>query len=406
MAFAVAIAGLTAIPAWSQPRTPHLRPAQASDEGGLWGLSDKAEQQARQSAERNRDPALNAYVAGIVAKLAPEYNGDIRVYVMDRPFLNATMTPSGYTEVWSGLLLRAESEDQLAFVLGHEISHFAENHSIEAYRAMKSRAQATMALQLAVTVVAAGAAINTGSAQNSADIMRTASSVNDLLYLSQISAYFGFSRENEKQADALGFGRAVAAGYDPHAGATMWRRLVAETQASSFKKVRDQEARGSLFSTHPVSAERIAALDALASKASKATTVDRRAYRTMIRPHLPAWLKDDLRRRDPGESLALIERLSALGEDLGVLAFYRGEVHRQRRQNDDLVKARQAYAAATAEPDAPLSAWRALGDLAAQAGDKPAAQAAYQDYLARAPQASDRWLVESSLDALAEGTTL
>ena len=399
------VSAMVATAVAAEPRQPHLRPAQTTDEAGVWALSDKAEQQARQSAERNRDPALNAFIIGLVAKLSPEYQGDIRVYVMDRPFFNATMAPNGYTEVWSGLLLRAESEDQLAFVLGHEIGHFAENHSIEAQRAAKARAQGVLALQIAVSVVAMGAAVNSGSAQGASDIMQAAGSVNDLIYLSQISAFFSYSRENESQADELGFRRATKAGFDPAAGAAIWQAQVSETSASSFKKVRDQEARGSIFSTHPLSTDRIKALETLAAAAPKATAEDRKLYRAVIRPHLAAWLKDDLRRRDPGMSLALIDRLSALGEDTGVLAYYRGEVYRQRRNADDLAKAREAYAEAATQPDAPIATWRILGDLAAQAGDAPAARTAYETYLTRSPQASDRWLIEASLKKLTEGTS-
>ncbi|PVM92230.1 hypothetical protein DDF62_03510 [Caulobacter radicis] len=402
----LAAAVLAAAPAGAQPRAPHLRPADTSDEGGIWALSEKAELAARQSAERNRDPALNGYVTGVVAKLAPEYQGDIRVYVMDRPFFNAQMAPNGYGEVWSGLLLRVETEDELAFVLGHEVGHFSENHSIEAYRALKARLGATMAVQFAVAAVAMGAAVNAGSAQGASDIMRAAGALNDLLYLGQLAAYFGFSRENEVEADGLGFQRAVKAGYDPAAGAHLWRSLIAETGASSFKRVREQEARVSIFSTHPLSSDRVKALDDLAAKTpTKASAAaDRKAYRAAVRPHLAAWLKDDLRRRDYGQSLALIDRLSAQGEDLGVLTFYRAEAYRQRRGEGDLELARKAYAQAGAHADAPVAAWRTLGDLSLQAGDRPAAKTAYETYLARAPQAQDRWLVEASLKKLSEGS--
>lgn len=401
----LAAALVAAAPAGAQPRAPHLRPAETSDEGGLWALSEKAELAARQSSERNRDPALNAYIAGVVAKLAPDYQGDIRIYVMDRPFFNAQMAPNGYGEVWSGLLLRARSEDELAFVLGHEIGHFAENHSVEAQRTLKARLGATMALQFAVAAVAMGAAVNAGSAQGASDIMRSAGALNDLLYLGQLAAFFGYSRENENEADSLGFERAAAAGYDPAAGASLWRSLIAETEASSFKRVREQQARASIFSTHPLSADRVEALDALAAKApTKVVSRDRRAYRAAIRPHLAPWLKDDLRRRDYGQSLALIDQLSAEGEDLGLLAYYRAEAYRQRRGEGDLDRARKAYAEAGAHADAPPAAWRCLGDLAQQAGDRAAARTAYETYLARAPQAQDRWLVEASLKKLSEGS--
>ena len=54
---------------------------------------------------------------------------------------------NGYVEVWSGLLLRAQTEDKLAFVLGHEISHFARGHSIQQWRAQKTTANVVLALE-------------------------------------------------------------------------------------------------------------------------------------------------------------------------------------------------------------------------------------------------------------------
>ncbi|EJL34758.1 putative Zn-dependent protease [Caulobacter sp. AP07] len=404
-ALAVA-ATLLVAPAQAEPRAPNLRPAETTDEGGIWSVSDKTELKAKASAERNRDPALNAYVSGLACKLAAEYCGEIRVYVMDRPFLNASMAPNGYTEVWSGLLLRAQSEDELAFVLGHEIGHFVENHTLESWRATKSRAAGALALQVVVTVAAAGAAVNSGSYQGANDIMRAAGSINDIIYLGTVAAYFSYSRDNESEADALGFRRMAKAGYDPTAPAGIWRAQIAETEASSFKKVREQPARASIFNSHPLSIERVKALDTLAAGAPAGRAGDRKAYRAVIRPHLAAWLKDDLRRRDYGESLALIGRLEDLGEDQGVLAFYRGEAYRQRREGDDLVKAREAYVAAGAHADAPLATWRVVGDLALQAGDTAAAKTAYETYLVRAPAAQDRWLVEASLKKLSEGSAI
>ncbi len=397
---------LIAPPAWAGPRPANLRPDPNTDEGGLWQKVDKAELDARDSAELNPDPALNQQIKRVACKLAPEYCGEIRIYVMDRPFVNASMAPNGYMEVWSGLLLRAQSEDQLAFVLGHEISHFAENHSLASWRNMKSRGNAAMMLQMAVGAVAIGVAASSapaggaGGSQQTNDIMRAAGSINDLIYLGAVAGMFSYDRQEEFQADQLGLTRAAAAGYDPAAASEFWRRDMAETAASDFPKVRGQATRASVFATHPITAERVKALDDLAAAAPKGQAQDRKAYRAMIRPFLGVWLKDDLRRRDYGQTLYLLDRLGADGEDLGLLGFYRGECLRLRRGPTDLDQARAAYLAAAAYPDVPVALWRNLGDLQAQAGDKAAARTAYQTYLARATGANDRWLVEATLKKL------
>jgi len=131
--------------------------------------------------------------------------------------------------------------------------------------------------------------------------------------------------------------------------------------------------------------------------------VDR--YRAAIRPHLAAFLRNDLLRRDFGETLAIIDRLMADGGDAGVLGFYRGECFRLRRGAGDAEQATKAYEAATGATDAPAETWRELGDLYVRQHDASKARAAYRTYLERAPDAEDKWLVESQLKKLdqAEG---
>src|SRR5690349_23878182 len=82
------------------PAPSRARPAENTDEGGLWGASDRAEISARASGTIEHDPELTAYVRGVACRVAAQYCGDVRVYVMNRPFFNASMAPNGYMEVW------------------------------------------------------------------------------------------------------------------------------------------------------------------------------------------------------------------------------------------------------------------------------------------------------------------
>lgn len=388
-------------------RRPNLRPELTSVEAGLWGAADKAEAYLKSSADVNRDPGLNAYVRQVVCRIAEEYCNELRVYVLDRPTFNATAAPNGYLEVNSGLLLRARSEDELAYVLGHEISHFARNHSLAIWNHHKSTANMVLALQVGVTLGAAAAMYSTAAsgspnAGSTIDsISRSAQALNNLIYLQGIASYFAFSREQESEADRLGFGLATAAGYDKGGGPRLWGALVSETKASDFEKVRKSESRASMFNTHPLTAERIAALAALGGGAGRAVQSDAESrYRAVMRPHLQAWLRDDLRRRDFGQTLFVIGRLEASGQDLGLLSFFRGEALRQRRGDGDAAAALQAYRAAVAYPDAPAVAWRELGEAERKAGDRKAAAKAFETYLAKAPGAEDAWLVQASLKSV------
>ena len=128
--------------------TPGERPSEETDEAGLWSALDQAELSLQRSPLLIRDPALNAYVKKLVCDLAGEYCKDIRVYIIRRPYFNASMAPNGVMQVWTGALLRSENEAQIGFVLGHEIGHFLHQHSIKQWRRTKDIMNALSLLQL------------------------------------------------------------------------------------------------------------------------------------------------------------------------------------------------------------------------------------------------------------------
>lgn len=375
--------------AQAQVRAPGEAPQAETAEAGLWGLSEQAETQARRRGDRNTDEALNAYVSQLACRIAADHCGDVRVYVMDRPFLNASAAPNGYVEVWSGLLLRAETEDELAFVLGHEIGHFLEEHSFERLRRQKLVSNTLMVVSLGV-----GAA----GVYYQVDV----SAVIDAAYLSGISGLFAYNQSQEMQADQLGLEIANKVGFDASAGSSIWLNQRAETAASSFRRVRNAEAFGSAFQTHPLTETRVQALTDQGKALGMAGTTreDRVRYRAIIRPHLSAWIEDEHRHRDFGRLLHLLDRLGKDGEDLGLINYHKGEVYRRRREEGDEVLAVAAYRAAVAYADAPTAAFRELGGLEDRAGNKSAARDALNKYRELAPDADDLWIVEDQLARL------
>jgi beta-barrel assembly-enhancing protease len=381
---------LTPIPAPSR-----VRPAETTDEGGLWGLLDRAELEARASGRLIRDEALNAYVRDVMCRVADRECGDIRVYVMNQPYMNAFMAANGYSEVWSGLLLRAQDESELAYVLGHEVGHFSENHSIEHMRAIRFRMNAMLVVSVGVAVAGANAAAN--SPTNAQQILDATGQVIDAIHLATVASLFGFQREHEEEADEAGFARLVAAGYDPSAAPRIWRYKIAETAASDNPDVRRREARPSIFDTHPLTVNRANRLDRLAQERSGMSGSNPNRHRAAIRPFLSDWLRDDLRRRDFGSTLHLLDRLAAANQDLGVIEFYRAEVFRLRRADGDRERAAQHYRAAASHLDAPALVWRELGAIEEREGNREAALAHYRRYLELEPTAADRLLFEARI---------
>jgi Zn-dependent protease with chaperone function len=404
-------AGLAlAVAACMQPLAANAQvpppPGLETDAIGLWEQANTAEREAKASGALITDPALNAYLREVMCRVAAEQCGEIRLYVMDRPAFNALMAPNGYSEIWSGLLLRARDEAEVAFVLAHEATHYDEDHSIAMLRTVRGRAN--RALMAGMVIAVAGAAAAANSPNNAGNILDASSVLSDAVYLGTLASVFGFSRENEEAADREGFERSLAAGYDPRAGETLWQSLVAEVAASDYPAVRRSLARNSIFATHPVTAERIAALRAQAeAQGTSAGNREAARYRAAIRPFLIPWLRTDLRRRDFGQTMHLIARLREGGEDLGVLGYMEGEAYRLRRQDGDTARAQTAYSAAITHADAPAEAWRELGVLERRAGNISAARAHFSTYLARAPTAADAALIAEEVQALTarEGQT-
>ena len=88
---------------------PGQRPSPGSDEAGLWMQVERAEEALHTSGRVVTDPALTSYVRDVVCRVAGPLCQDIRVYVLQSPGFNASMAPNGAMQVWTGLLLRAET---------------------------------------------------------------------------------------------------------------------------------------------------------------------------------------------------------------------------------------------------------------------------------------------------------
>ena len=205
LGFAGLAASQDLAPAALPPR--FARPPAETDEGGLWALMDREEQRLRRSPFVVRDDRLTRYLEGVVCRLGADHCIDVRVHVVRNPLFNASMAPNGMMQVWSGLLLRMENEAQLAAVLGHELGHYLERHSVERLRDSRSRAAFA---QLMGVFGIAGTVAQWGI----------------------MAGMFSFTREQEARADRLGLGLMLRAGYDPAQAARVWDNLLGEIGAS------------------------------------------------------------------------------------------------------------------------------------------------------------------------------
>lgn len=380
---AFAAAGVLAMSACASsdiaPRDDLDRPDVASDEAGLWMVMDKAERDLQGSSVVVRDEALNAYLRNVTCRVVGETECEgVRVYIVEQPYFNANMAPNGMMQVWTGLLLRAENEAQLAFVLGHEFAHYHERHSLEQWRDINRASNASLFFSLGVALAGVPQAAVLGNATLTAQL-------------------YGFGRDKEREADELGFTDFVSAGYEPTQAAAIWDYLIAETEASDSRRRQRQIARSSIFSSHPLTAERVETLQAYAEGYPSGERGEG-ALAAATAPFLAQWLKDDLVLRDFGAHLHLIDHKIRTGRNLGLLHYRRGIALQARRDEGDLADALAEFEVSVIHPDAPPVAWRALGEAYRRAGRKAEAQAAFIMYLDLAPNAPDRLMVESYLD--------
>ncbi len=124
------------------------------------------------------------------------------VAVFDSKDVNAFALPGGKIGVYSGLLKVAATQDQLAAVVGHEVSHVLAGHSAERY-------SETVASQIGGVVVQATTGVN-------GDLVGMATQAFILL---------PFSRAHETEADLLGLDLMAAAGFDPRQSITLWQNM-------------------------------------------------------------------------------------------------------------------------------------------------------------------------------------
>lgn len=367
-----------AVLATTSSTRPGDRPVAGTDEAELWYAMERIELELRQSPLVSHDPALNAYARTVLCKVAQDYCRDLRLYIVDLPYFNASMAPNGAMIIWTGSLLRIQNEAQLALVLGHEFGHYRERHTLQQWRKLKR----SSAFLSTFGILASGAGL--GVAAMAANMAGMASMMK-------------FSRDKERDADRIGFAQLLAPGYDPFAGVELWNAMLREEQARDYGKPVP------VFSTHPQTRERRDDLMAAARTISNpGRELGVAPYRQATRPMLKHWLENELTRRMFSSSIQVISDLRKTGasEDAGLYTFFLGEAYRRRNKNGDSAQAATLYAVAISETGAPPDSWREHGLALREAGNRTAAAAALHHYLELSPNADDRAFIENYLAEL------
>jgi Zn-dependent protease with chaperone function len=156
--------------------------------------------------------------------------------LIDSPMVNATCAPGGRITFYSGIINKLNlTDDEIAAIMGHEIAHAVREHG---------RERVSQALAQNVFSNVALATAGPGSAK----------SIDAANQIMQYVLVLPNSRQNEKEADAIGLEIAARGGYDPRAAITLWEKMSKESKGKNPPE---------FLSTHPSNQNRIKELSAL-----------------------------------------------------------------------------------------------------------------------------------------------
>ncbi len=203
--------------------------------------------QMKSETPAEADPKINAYVKCVVSPLTKVVDADGKsrsweVVVFKSDQVNAFALPGGKIGVFTGIMKAAQTADQLAAVVGHEIGHVIARHGSE-------RVSQSLAAQGLLT--AGGLVAGTESKRNQI-----------ILGLAGVGAQVGllyYSRDQESEADLIGLDLMARAGFDPKQSVALWQNMKTATG--------DKAAPPEFMSTHPSNERRIRDLQANIPKA-------------------------------------------------------------------------------------------------------------------------------------------
>lgn len=165
------------------------------------------------------DQIVESYFTDMGYQLVMHSSGrtrDFHFHVLRVPGINAFAAPAGVVALNGGLILAAESADEVAGVLAHEIAHVTQNHLV---RGMQEAQRVSLPLMLATLgLVMAGAAAGSMDGETATGLLMAGQG---LAAQSQIN----YTRQNETEADRIGIQLLARAGYDPRGMADFFNTL-------------------------------------------------------------------------------------------------------------------------------------------------------------------------------------
>jgi len=199
-------------------------------------LGKQLAQEVERQAKIVDDPVIAEYVNRVGQNLVRNSDAKVpfTIKVLDTEEVNAFALPGGFFFVNSGLILKAETEAELAGVMGHEIAHVAARHGTRNATRGEIAQIGMIAMSIAIPYGWTGYAIRQGAS------------------MAIPMGFLTFSRANEREADHLGLQYMYKAGYDPAAFVDFFEKIesLEKKKPGTISKV---------FATHPMTDDRVKA---------------------------------------------------------------------------------------------------------------------------------------------------
>jgi len=227
------LAGCYTVPETGRRSMVMISPGEEAAMGAAAFADVRGKEKISDDLEANRRvQRVGKRIAEAVGAALPSAKWEFVVF--DEPkTVNAFALPGGKVGVYTGLLNLAETDAELAIVMGHEIGHVTARHGAE-----------RMSQGLVAGILGAGVVAATEDSRNR-DLWRIGYG------LAAAGTTLAFSRSNESEADYIGIRYAAKAGYNPMGAITFWQKMA---------KAKDGAQPPKWLSTHPAHADRISDL--------------------------------------------------------------------------------------------------------------------------------------------------
>lgn len=359
--------------------------AHEADERRLWTRSEEEQRRLDTSGLVYQDAALDAYLEGVLERLRPPDVSPnvlpVRIRVLRNPLLNAFAYPTGAVYVHTGILARLDNEAQLATLLAHELTHATHRHAVARVRAVQNKTAFISTVNVMAAPFGAIGAV-----------------VQLIGMVGTIASVYGYSQEQEAEADRVGLALVVRAGYDAREAPKIFAHLKQWVED-------EKKPEPFFFGTHPRLEERIASYAALLQgefreAATRGGETREPEFLARTQPVILENASLDLQGGRFVQARKGLRKYLALAPGDAPAYYYLGESHRRANDSAERAAAVENYQIAIAHDPAYAPPYRGLGTLHYQAGEYAEAREAFRRYLDLAPAANDRAFIEEILAKL------